>query len=309
MPARARRTARHVDGVLLLDKPRGITSQTAVTRARHALEAAKTGHTGTLDPMADGLLPLCFGEATKFSQFALDSDKAYRATIRLGVTTTTGDAEGEVTGGVPRSVSRDQMERTLEQFVGDIHQTPPMHSAIRQGGRRLYEMARAGLVVERAARKIHIERIDLLSFENDRLEIDVACSKGTYIRVLAEDIGASLGCGAHLAALTRTRVGRFQLEDAIGLDTLCGMAADTAATILLPVECLARDLPRVILDTDLAKRFMHGQTVSLTQTAGNTGPVRAYAPSDLFLGVGELDGQGNLKPRRLLASAPGQGFG
>ena len=309
MPARARRAARHVDGVLLLDKPRGITSQTAVTRARHALEAAKTGHTGTLDPMADGLLPLCFGEATKFSQFALDADKAYRATIRLGVTTTTGDAEGEVTGGVPRTVSQDQMNSTLEQFVGDIHQTPPMHSAIRQGGRRLYEMAREGLVVERAARKIHIERIDLLSFENDTLEIDVACGKGTYIRVLAEDIGASLGCGAHLTALTRTRVGHFRLEDAIGLETLCGMAPDTAATILLTVESLVCDLRSVMLDAGLAKRFMHGQTVALTQNAGDTGPARAYAPGDLFLGVGELDGQGNLKPRRLLASGLEQGRG
>jgi len=301
MAGRARRTVRQIDGVLLLNKPRGISSQTAVTRARYALEAAKVGHTGTLDPMAEGLLPLCFGEATKFSQFALDADKAYRATVQIGVTTTTGDAEGEVTGGMKRSVDRKELEAALAKFVGDGQQTPPMHSAIRQGGRRLYEIARAGQVVERASRPVHIERIDLLSFENDSFEIDVACSKGTYIRVLAEDIGAELGCGAHLTALTRTQVGRFRLEDGITLDKLCAMTPEAAVQCLLPVDVLVSALRKVVLDATLAQRFAFGQTLLASETGGEAEVARVYDADDAFLGVGEFDSDGQLKPRRLLA--------
>lgn len=304
MIGRVRRAMRHVDGVLLLDKPRGISSQSAVTRARYALEAAKAGHTGTLDPMAEGLLPLCFGEATKFSQFALDADKAYRATVRLGVTTTTGDAEGEVTGGVKRTVDRDELEAVLRGFVGDIRQTPPMHSAIRQEGRRLYEIARAGQVVERAARQIRILRIQLLRFENDQFEIAVDCGKGTYIRVLAEDIGSALGCGAHLTALTRTRVGGFRLEDAVALDKLCAMTPDAASQYLKPVDTLVSGLPKIILDAATARGFGFGQTVQVMDNSGCAGTVRVYGADIAFLGVGECDDRGELKPRRLLAGAP-----
>ena len=302
MPGSMRRAARRVDGVVLLNKPRGLSSQTAVTRVRHALQAAKAGHTGTLDPLADGLLPVCLGEATKFAQFALDADKGYRAVVRLGVTTSTGDAEGEVTGGVRRVVAREELEETLARFLGNVQQTPPMYSAVRQDGRRLYELARAGRVVARTPRQIRIERIDLVAYQDDAFEIEVTCGKGTYIRVLAEDIGADLGCGAHLASLTRTQVAGFRLEDAVALETLCAMTPDAAARLLLPLDALVSGLPRVVLDAETTRTFAFGQTVAVSGTGAAEGPARVYAAEGTFLGVGELAGEGKIRPRRLRAS-------
>src|SRR5574343_735181 len=202
-----KRTWKQVDGVLLLDKPLGMTSNDALQKARRLFSAAKGGHTGTLDPLATGLLPLCFGEATKFSADLLDADKTYEAVLKLGVTTDSGDAEGSVVATAEVNVDATQIADVLRQFTGDIQQIPPMHSALKRDGRPLYELARQGIEVEREARAVTIHRIDLLAFAGDRLQIRVACSKGTYIRVLAADIGQALGCGAHLAGLRRSGVG------------------------------------------------------------------------------------------------------
>lgn len=304
VPAAARRK-RQLSGVLLLDKPRGITSQTAVTRVKWLFAAAKAGHTGTLDPMADGLLPVCFGEATKFSHLLLDADKGYRATVKLGVTTATGDMEGEVTGTTEVRVERAAAAAALAKFTGDILQTPPMYSALKHAGRRLYEIARAGKTVAREPRRVRIHSIELLGLEGDALRIDVLCSKGTYIRVLAEDIGAALGCGASLAALTRTRVGEFVLEDAVAIDALDGMSESAREARLMRVEALVAGLPRVDLDTEAAQRLADGRTVRQDPSAGGRGPVplaRVYGPGERFLGVARVEAMGDIVPRRLMTT-------
>lgn len=203
-----------VDGVLLLDKPVGLSSNAALQKAKWLLAALKAGHTGTLDPFADGLLPLCFGEATKFSAFLLDSDKRYRATMRLGITTTTGDPEGEVLTERPVEVRCDEMTAVLPRFLGEIAQVPPMHSALKHQGRPLYEYARAGIEIDRPPRQVRIAALDLLECVPPRVVFDVQCSAGTYVRTLAQDIGAALGCGAHLTGLTRTAAGGFDLAQA-----------------------------------------------------------------------------------------------
>ena len=215
-----KRTWKQVDGVLLLDKPLGMTSNDALQKARRLFSAAKGGHTGTLDPLATGLLPLCFGEATKFSADLLDADKTYEAVLKLGVTTDSGDAEGQVTSTATVDVNKAQIAEVLPQFVGDIQQIPPMHSALKRNGRPLYELARKGIEVEREPRAVTIFAIDCLDFSGDLLTLRVACSKGTYIRVLAADIGKALGCGAHLAALRRTVVGDIRLEKTVTLAEL-----------------------------------------------------------------------------------------
>lgn len=215
-----KKTWQRVDGVLLLDKPIGLTSNDALQKARRLFSAAKGGHTGTLDPLATGLLPLCFGEATKFSADLLDADKTYEAIIKLGVTTDSGDAEGQVISTATVNVSEADIVSVLPQFTGDIQQIPPMHSALKRNGRPLYELARQGIEVERAPRAVTIHAIDLLAFSGDTLTLRVACSKGTYIRVLAADIGAALGCGAHLIGLRRTVVGDLDLANAVTLAEL-----------------------------------------------------------------------------------------
>ena len=211
---------RPLHGVLLIDKPAGIGSTAALARARRALRAEKGGHTGTLDPLASGLLPLCFGEATKFASDLLDADKAYDTTIRLGVSTTTGDAEGEVTATRAVMVDRDAVERAVERFRGPIEQVPPMHSALKRDGRPLYDYARRGITVERAARAVTIHRLDVRALDGDLLSLRVLCSKGTYIRTLGEDLADVLGCGGHLVALRRTAVGDLSVGDAIPLESL-----------------------------------------------------------------------------------------
>jgi len=294
-----------VDGVLLLDKPAGRTSNAALQNARRLLNARKAGHTGTLDPLASGLLPLTFGEATKFSQMLLDADKVYEAEIRLGIETDSGDAEGEVLATKPVTVDEATLRRALARFTGEIEQIPPMHSALKRNGKPLYEYARAGIEVERAPRKVTISECALLRFDGGRLDIRVACSKGTYIRSLAIDIGRALGCGAHLDALRRTRIGAFDLSRAVTLEALDATAPDSRSALLAPVDTLVTAFPRLDLDPDAAQLILQGQPLPPHKTGtGKTTPgicTRLYGPQG-FLGLGQWKDDGRVWPKRLIAS-------
>lgn len=302
MSAPRRPPRRKVDGVLLLDKAAGMTSNAALQTARRLYHAAKAGHTGTLDPLATGLLPLCFGEATKFAGELLAADKEYVAQIRLGVTTTTADAEGEVLTrqALPAGLTLAQLESVLAGFVGDIMQVPPMYSALKRDGKALYEYARQGQTVERAARPVVIHELQLLDFQDQDglLTIRVACSKGTYVRTLAEDIGAALGCGAHLAGLRRTRIGALDLTQAVTLAQLDDLPPEARERLLAPTDALLAELPCAELDELAAQRLRQGQPV---RWHGPTGRYRA-CHAGCFLGLCELDEEGWLQPRRLLAS-------
>lgn len=300
MEPRVKKTWKQVDGVLLLDKPLGMSSNDALQKARRLFSAAKGGHTGTLDPLATGLLPLCFGEATKFSADLLDADKVYEADILLGVTTDSGDAEGQVIATAAVNLEIGQISAVLERFTGDISQVPPMHSALKRDGRPLYELARQGIAVEREARAVTIHRIDLLAFAGDRLQIRVACSKGTYIRVLAADIGLALGCGAHLAGLRRSGVGDLTLAGSVTLAQLDAMPEADRLAFLQPVDALLQSLPSVQLDGEAAQRFRHGNPVDLP--AGLAGKIRVYADGRL-IGVGEPGRENRLWPKRLVQLA------
>ena len=300
--ARARRGAA-VDGVLLLDKPSGITSNAALQTARRLLAAAKAGHTGTLDPLASGLLALTFGEATKFSADLIEADKAYRATVRFGVRTGTADAEGEVIATAPVAFDRARLAMALSEFTGTLAQVPPMHSALKRDGRALYEYARAGITVERQARPVTIHRLALVDFDGASAVVDLECSKGTYVRALADDLGLRLGCGAHLAALRRTRVGALTLAQAVTLEALAAAAPAQRRQWLLPADTLLSALPRVLLGESQARRFLHGNGLDL---GGAAGRVRVYGPGDRLLGTAEIDQRGALNPRRLLATHPGE---
>jgi len=291
----ARRRWRRVDGVLLLDKPTGITSNDALQKARRLFSAAKAGHTGTLDPMATGLLPICFGEATKFSADLLDADKTYEATLRLGVTTTTADAEGEILETRPVNVSDADVCAVLPRFTGAIRQVPPMYSALKRDGRPLYELARQGIEVEREAREVVIHELTLLAMSGSDVSLRVTCSKGTYIRTLAEDIGRTLGCGAHLTALRRTRVGPLDLGAARMLADIEACDEGSRESLLLPVDTLLRSLPAVTLDEAAVLRFGNGNPVA----SDVVGPCRVYA-GDRLLGLGFGDGSGLLHPKRLV---------
>ncbi|MBS0317311.1 MAG: tRNA pseudouridine(55) synthase TruB [Proteobacteria bacterium] len=259
---RTRVLRRPVHGVLLLDKPKGLSSNQALQKAKWLLRAEKAGHTGTLDPLATGVLPLCFGAATKFGQRQLDADKGYEAVARLGVTTSTGDAEGEVLAERPVQVSDAQLAEVARRFTGTIRQLPPMHSALKKDGRALYEYARAGETVERTPRDVTIFKLNLaLAKEgpsHDAIKMIVLCSKGTYIRTLAEDIGEALGCGAHLTALRRTASGGFGLADCVTLDALEGMDEAARLACLKPVDALLADHERVTLGSADAGRFLSG---------------------------------------------------
>lgn len=291
-----------VDGVLLLDKPAGMTSNAALQKAKWLLQALKAGHTGTLDPFATGLLPLCFGEATKFSQYLLDADKTYRAELRLGVRTTTCDPEGEVVESRPvEAIDIARVEAVLPRFLGDILQIPPMHSALKRDGQPLYKLARKGIEVDRAARKVSVHDIEIVSLDATSLVLRVHCGKGLYVRTLAEDIGTALGCGASLSALRRESVGPFHIDDAIGLAELEAIAADARADELDPVDCLVDDLPRLDLDIESAWQIGHGQ--SIWRAGMRVGEhLRVYGPDGRFLGVAEVDIEGKAAPRRLLAA-------
>lgn len=290
-----------VDGVLLLNKPGGMTSNLALQKARRLLNAVKAGHTGTLDPMATGLLPLTFGEATKYSADLLEADKAYRAVLRLGVTTSTGDAEGEVTGKAAVEATDEAIDVALSQFRGTIEQVPPMHSALKREGRPLYELARAGIEVERAPRQVLIRSLRRVERAGDSLTIDVECSKGTYVRVLAEDIGRALACGAHLTGLCRTRVGPLSLDDASTLAALEAMSPAERRKCLRPVDSLLGSLPRIELDEGLAGRFRQGQRLALdAQPKGAR--VRVYAPDEELLGTANVTEWGVVAPERLISN-------
>lgn len=295
-----RRRGEAVDGVLLLDKPAGLTSNHALQRALRLLGAAKAGHTGTLDPQATGLLPLTFGEATKFSSDLLDADKGYAATIALGVRTTTGDRDGDVVETRPVAVGEADVRAALARFTGTFEQVPPMHSAIKREGRALYELARAGIEVEREPRRVTVHRFDLVAFDGTNVDVDIDCSKGTYVRVLAEDVGAALGCGAHLAALRRTRVGGFSVDAAVTLDELDAMDLESRRARLLPVDTLIAGLERYDLGAHQARRFAQGQSLDL---GGVPGRKRVYGPDGALLGVAELDRNGILVPQRLCRQA------
>ncbi len=296
-----------VHGVMLLDKPRGWTSHAALQQVRRALRAEKAGHTGTLDPLAEGLLPLCFGAATKFAQLHLEADKAYRAVLQLGVTTTTDDAEGEEVERKPvPPLTRSQVQAMLQCFVGDVAQTPPVYSALKRDGKPLYAYARAGQEVQIQPRQVRIENMSLVALDGDRLTLDVRCGKGTYIRALARDIGQQLGCGAHLAALRRTASGNFEVTQAHKLDALRTLSAEVVQGWLLPVHCLVQGLARVDLDFSQTARILHGQSLaSDAWTLLPEGPVRVFGATgdrtQLFLGVAQWDGQ-ILSPQRLLSN-------
>jgi len=294
---------RRLDGVLLLDKPAGIGSNAVLQTVKRLYGAAKAGHAGTLDPLASGLLPILFGEATKFSQFALDADKAYVALARLGVTTTTGDAEGEVIERRPVRVAAAEIEPALARFRGEIEQVPPMFSALKRGGRPLYALAREGREVPREARRIHVRELDLLAFSGDALELKVTCSKGTYVRTLVEDIGRRLGCGAHLAALRRVRAGPFDVDQAATLDALQSEDESARDRRLLPVARLLERLPRAELDPARARCFVRGQAVAAP--GAPAGPCGVFSEAGELLGLGGATESGDLRPLRLVRCASG----
>ena len=300
-----RRRGLPVDGVLLLDKPQGISSNHALQRARRLLQAQKAGHTGTLDPMATGLLPVCLGEATKFSSHLLEADKVYRARVRLGEITATGDAEGEVIERRPVTVFDDtEIEDVLARFRGEIEQVPPMYSALKHQGRPLYELAREGKTIERAPRRVTVYDTRLLERDEASFELEVTCSKGTYIRTLAEDIGHALECGAHITALRRLKTGPFTDDAMLTLEALeaCDGQAEREAA-LLPADVLVAHLPSFDVDDLSASRLLQGQQ-ALTDTAGlsEDSPARLYRDGT-FLGLVTVIAAGVIAPRRLVASA------
>ena len=289
------------NGILLLDKPSGITSNAALGRAKRILGIRKAGHTGTLDPMASGLLVLCFGEATKVSAFLLDADKAYEAELHLGVETDSEDAEGEVTAerDVP-ALNESTIEKVLDRFRGPIEQIPPMHSALKHKGQRLYELARKGETVERPPRSVTIHELKLLEVNLPKLRIDVRCSKGTYVRSLARDIGQSLDCGAHLSGLRRTLSAPFHIDAAISLESLDELDRDQARALLLPPDRALEHLPEVRLEDDQVRRVRLGQKLA-GLSEPHEGEVRIHG-TEVFVGIGEMDGEGRLRPKRLLAN-------
>ena len=303
--AQVKRIRRKVNGILLLDKPLGLTSNAALQKVRWLLNAEKAGHTGSLDPLATGVLPLCFGEATKFSQYLLDADKGYETLMQLGATTTTGDAEGDVLERRPVNVDRAAIEAVLPQFRGDISQVPPMYSALKKDGQPLYKLARAGEVVEREARSVTIARLELLDCEADRASLRVACSKGTYIRTLVEDIGQVLGCGAYVAALRRTQAGPFGLEQTVTLEALEQLHAEGGAQaldqFLLPPDSGLQHWPLLQFTEHSAYYWLHGQPVRAAD-APKFGWVRVQDHQGRFIGIGEVSEDGRIAPRRLIRS-------
>jgi tRNA pseudouridine55 synthase len=312
-----RQPRRHLHGVILLDKPLGLSSNDALQKVRRLMRAEKAGHTGTLDPLATGLLPLCFGAATKFSQVSLDADKRYTATVKLGQTTTTGDAEGTVLDTrpvTPELVNAETLASACQALTGPIEQVPPMHSALKHQGRALYEYAREGIEIERPARHVTIHALDMLSWQGDVLEIDVRCSKGTYIRTLAQDLGERLGCGAHLIGLRRTGSGGVSLDGAVTLEALQAMTETERDALLLPADILLSDWPDVTLSAPEAVRFLTG--LRRRTHLADAPQVRVYGPhtepdsspaNRVLLGSAHIKG-GELIPTRLLSPAEVEGM-
>ena len=294
-----RRKGRDIHGILLLDKPAGMSSNRAVQKVRWLFQARKAGHTGTLDPFATGMLPICLGEASKTAGYLLDTNKTYEARARLGVATTTGDIEGDI---VRRAPVPDLDEATIEQalaaFIGVIRQVPPMYSALKHEGQPLYRLARAGREVEREAREVTIHHLELLAWRSPDLEFRVTCSKGTYVRTLAEDLAAALGCCAHLAALRRTASGVFA-GGMVSIEELeNSLSAGDAESLLLPPDAGLADWPVLTLDEPAATRFAHGNPVPAPDAA--PGPVRVYSAAGILLGLAEITTGNLLKPRRIM---------
>jgi len=294
-----KRIKRPVNGVFLLDKPLGFSSNQALQKIKWLFQAAKAGHTGTLDPLASGLLPICLGEATKFAQYLTDADKTYVAIIKLGETTTTGDAEGEILSKALVNVTKPQFVKICQQFIGDISQIPPMYSALKHEGKALYEYARQGVDIARQARVVNIKKIDVNSFEDEEAVITVSCSKGTYIRTLAEDIGKALGCGAHLIGLRRTETAGYQLMQALTIEQLEAMSVEERDAALLPVDSAIEDLPKVTLNDEAAYFLLRGQAVWQAGKIPHT-DLRIYNEDNQFLGLGFLQDDGKIAPKRLI---------
>ena len=289
---------RHLSGVFLLNKPLGLSSNCALQKVRRLFNAQKAGHTGALDPLATGLLPICLGEATKFSHYLLDSTKRYQTTVKLGQTTTTGDAEGEILQQRETpALTAERIEQVLAQFRGDIQQVPPMYSALKRDGRPLYELARQGIEIERQARPVSIYQLTLLDFTQDRLVLEVTCSKGTYIRVLGEDIGEALGCGGHLIHLHRTQTGHFELIPSYTLEYLETLTSPERDALLLSVYAPVEHLPRVQLPEGREKYFGNGQESNIEHDAA--AEVLVF-DGDRCLGLAEITDQKRLVPKRLL---------
>jgi tRNA pseudouridine55 synthase len=296
-----------VHGVLLLDKPAGWSSNDVLIKIKRLLNTQKAGHTGTLDPFATGLLPLCFGEATKFSQDLLEADKTYEAVVCLGIVTHTGDTEGDVLSTQAVDVTLAQIEAVLQRFRGEIRQVPPMYSALKRDGKPLYEYARAGVTLAREARKVTIHQIDMLGYEAPYLRIRVTCSKGTYIRVLGEDIGMLLGCGAHVQQLRRTGVGSLNLQGSVTLEQFMVYDDVRRTQALLPVDGLLTMFPAVMLNDALTRRFLHGQRLALGKEGislpATSGRARVYQESSgHFLGIGLMQEFDILAPERLIST-------
>jgi tRNA pseudouridine55 synthase len=294
-----KRIKRPVNGVFLLDKPLGFSSNQALQKIKWLFQAAKAGHTGTLDPLASGLLPICLGEATKFAQYLTDADKTYVAIIKLGETTTTGDAEGDILSKALVNVTKPQFVKICQQFIGDISQIPPMYSALKHEGKALYEYARQGVDIARQARVVNIKKIDVNSFEDEEAVITVSCSKGTYIRTLAEDIGKALGCGAHLIGLRRTETAGYQLMQALTIEQLEAMSVEERDAALLPVDSAIEDLPKVTLNDEAAYFLLRGQAVWQAGKIPHT-DLRIYNEDNQFLGLGFLQDDGKIAPKRLI---------
>ncbi len=295
----AKRAKRPINGVLLLDKPLGYSSNQALQKIKWLYQAAKAGHTGTLDPLATGLLPICLGEATKFAQVLTDADKTYIATLKLGITTTTADAEGDVVAVKSVNVSPEQFDAACQQYLGEISQIPPMHSALKVDGKPMYEYARAGQEIERKPRQVKIYAIERLMFDSDVAQIQVTCSKGTYIRTLAEDIGNTLGCGAHLAGLRRTTTAGYSLAQTVTIEALEAMDLAARDACLLPVDSAIADLAKVTLDMDAAYYLLQGQAVWVPGKIPS-GDLRLYDANGRFLGLGYRLSNGKIAPKRLL---------
>ncbi|HSR02382.1 MAG TPA: tRNA pseudouridine(55) synthase TruB [Methylophilaceae bacterium] len=294
-----KRAKRKIHGVLLLDKPLGYSSNQALQKVKWLFQAEKAGHTGTLDPLATGLLPICFGEATKFVQYVTDADKTYIANIKLGVKTTTGDAEGEVISKQPVNVSRQQFEQTCQQFIGTISQIPPMHSALKHEGKALYKYAREGLEIERKARQVTIQHITVISLNGSDAVINVRCSKGTYIRTLAEDIGSALGCGAHLRALRRTETAGYSIQNTLNINQLEEMSLEMRDQQLLPLDSAIARLPMVMISIDAAYYFRQGQAIWEPGHVPD-GSLRIYEEDGAFIGLGIRLEDGKIAPKRLV---------
>lgn len=301
-----KKRGRNIDGIVVLNKATGLSSNAALQQVKHLFEARKAGHTGSLDPLATGVLPLCLGEATKVSQYLLDSDKGYRARIKLGVRTDSGDSEGNVLEEHDASaIERQDIEVALPRFRGEIEQLPPMHSALKKDGVPLYKLARQGKTVEREPRRVTIYRCELTAFEGGELELEVECSKGTYIRTIADDLGQALGCGAHIIALHRTKAGAFTEQDCIGIEALIlekeRNGLDGLDQFLIPMDEAVADFPAVILPEITAGFVKNGQAVLVRHLPAD-GLVRLYE-EEQFIGIGCIDDEGKVAPKRLIVSA------